>query len=202
MIRQKNGEIGKLTQEKEILEAENRRLLRQKKQFKWVIFLTLAIIGCGIGAFYLYKKLGDADIINKHQERTIQVLNGTIKQKNDTISNLQDSVAILTKENEKVNNEYNSFKYSLGAMQPFLVTKTSFNSTTGQLSFNYYGLKDTTVTIQVRALSGKFVYQNSSSVRIYKGNNSSSIYLSDRPQRGRRYSLELLVDGKIVGGNR
>jgi len=60
VVRQKDDEIGRLNEvinkkETEInkLKEEKSKINRQKKQFQYVVFLLVVVVGCGIGLFFL-----------------------------------------------------------------------------------------------------------------------------------------------------
>ena len=89
----------------------------------------------------------------------------------------------------------------LNEMHPFIVKGSSFDFDTGWLSFDYYGLRDTTITVQVKAF-GDYAYSNSSNIEIEKGYHSNSIYLNSGLNSSNWYSFELLVGNKIIGGDR
>jgi hypothetical protein len=139
---------------------------------------------------------------------TISIRNDTIESKNNQITDLRRDVHNLNvylnderERREQVEKDYESFKNSLNNMQPFIVKSTSFNFSSGWLSFDYYGLRDTTVTVQVKAF-GNYAYSNSASIDIEKGYHSNSIYLSSGLNSSDWYSFELLVGNRIIGGDR
>ena len=203
-----NKEKIDLTQKYQDLQKEHAKVLKQKKQFQLVVFLALAILGCGIGLFFLNDNLNMTKSELADANNTISIRNDTIESKNNQISglcrdvhNLNVSLNEEIERREQVENDYESFKNSLNNMQPFIVKSTSFNFSSGWLSFDYYGLRDTTVTVQVKAF-GNYAYSNSASIDIEKGYHSNSIYLSSGLNSSDWYSFELLVGNKIIGGDR
>lgn len=196
-----------LRKRNEELKEQNNKILRQKKQFQLVVFLALAILGCGIGLFFLNDNLNMTKSELADANNTISIRNDTLESKNNQISslcrdvhNLNVSLREEIERREEVENDYESFKNSLKNMQPFIVKSTSFNFSSGWLSFDYYGLRDTTVTVQVKAF-GNYAYSNSSSIDIEKGYHSNSIYLSSGLNSSDWYSFEMLVGNKIIGGD-
>lgn len=208
ILSQLNEENNNLRKRNEELKEQNTKILRQKKQFRNVVFLILAIIACGIGLLSLNNHL---DITKKEladANHTISIKNDTIKRRDYQIVHLHQDVHNLNQnlkqEREKyyqVKNKYESLKSLLNDIQPFIVERTSFNFNTGWFTFYYYGFRDTTVTIQVKAL-GDYTYRNSSRIDIEKGFHSNSIYLDRRLNSSNWYSFELLIGDKIVGGDR
>ena len=203
-----NKEKIDLTQKYQDLQKEHAKVLKQKKQCQLVVFLALAILGCGIGLFFLNDNLNMTKSELADANNTISIRNDTIESKNNQISglcrdvhNLNVSLNEEIERREQVENDYESFKNSLNNMQPFIVKSTSFNFSSGWLSFDYYGLRDTTVTVQVKAF-GNYAYSNSASIDIEKGYHSNSNYLSSGLNSSDWYSFELLIGNKIIGGDR
>lgn len=203
-----NKEKIDLTQKYQDLQKEHAKVLKQKKQFQLVVFLALAFLGCGIGLFFLNDNLNMTKSELADANNTISIRNDTIESKNNQITDLRRDVHNLNvylnderERREQVEKDYESFKNSLNNMQPFIVKSTSFNFSSGWLSFDYYGLRDTTVTVQVKAF-GNYAYSNSASIDIEKGYHSNSIYLSSGLNSSDWYSFELLVGNKIIGGDR
>lgn len=190
------------------LQAENKALDRKKKQFQLVVFLALAILGCGIGLFLLNDNLNVTKNELAEAKNTISIKDDSITSKNSQISSLLQDVHNLNvnlneekNKREQVESDFESLKSTLNEMQPFIVKRTSFSWSTGRLSFDYYGFRDATVKIQARAM-GSNSYYNSSDITIQKGHHSSSIYLSSSLNSSNWYSFELLVGNKIIGGDR
>lgn len=197
-----------LKKENSNLKEENRKIKQQKKQFLYVIILCIAVIGCGVGLFFLNDTLNTTQNELAAANNTISLRNDTIESKNNQISglrrdvhNLNVSLSEETERREQIENDYESFKNSLNNIQPFIVKNTSFDFSSGWLSFDYYGLRDTTLTIQVKAF-GNYAYSNSASIDIEKGYHSNSIYLNSGLNSSDWYSFELLIGNKIIGGDR
>lgn len=202
VLKRLNEENGILRKANNELQEKNKKILRQKKQYRYVQILMLLILGCGVGLFFLNDNLNNT-------KTNLEQANQTISKKNHTIANLNNKVnslkTSLTKEKgmrEKAENDFASFKSFLNDKQPFIVKSTSFDFYTGRLSFDYYGLRDETVTLQAKAFNGNEAYNNSISMDVKKGNNSFSIYLSDNLNSSTCHSFELLIGNKIIGGDR
>ena len=208
VLSQLNEENNNLRKRNEELKEQNTKIHRQKKQFQLVVFLALAILGCGIGLFFLSNNLNMTKSELADANNTISIMNDTIESKNNQISGLRRDVHNLNvslreeiERREEVENDYESFNNFLNNMQPFVVKSTSFNFSSGWLSFDYYGLRDTTIIVQVKAF-GNYAYSNSASLDIEKGYHSNSVYLSSGLNNSDWYSFELLVGNKIIGGDR
>lgn len=203
-----NKEKADLTQKYQDLQKEHAKVKRQKEQFQLVIILALVIMGCGIGLFFLNDNLNTTKNELAYANDTIRIKSDSIASKNNLISGLRRDVhnlkIFLKEEHElrlQIENDYESFMNFLNEMHPFIVKGSSFDFDTGWLSFNYYGLRDTTITVQVKAF-GDYAYSNSSNIEIEKGYHSNSIYLNSGLNSSNWYSFELLVGNKIIGGDR
>ena len=197
------NEENKVLKEKNLeLQEENRKVLHQKKQYRYVLVLMLMILGCGAGLFFLNDNLKNTKANLEQANQTISNRDNIIVSLNNKVSSLKSSLSSEKEMREKAENDFVSFKSLLNGIQPFIVKKTSFAFDTGWLSFDYYGLREETIDLQVKAFSGNESYSNSKSMDVKKGYNSFSIYLSDNLNRSTWYSFELLVDKKIVGGDR
>lgn len=208
--------LGRLSDENRLLKSQNaelqehnKKILNQKKQYRYVLVLVLILLGLGTGLFFLNDNLKNAkeDLSQAHQ--TISSKDQTINNKEKTIAEVKNTVkaleADLNREKEmrvKVENEFSAFKQKLADVQPFIVKETSFNFSTGWLSFDYVGFKDETITLNAKAISGSESISTSTSMSVEKGNNSFSVYISSSLNRSKWYSFELLAGNKIVGGGR
>lgn len=195
-----NKENSEITQKYIYLQKEHAKVLKQKKQFQLVVFLSLAILACGVGLLFLNDSLKSTQVELSEANQTIFNKNQKISELNDNIETLNENLREETECREQIENEFSSFKSSLNDIQPFIVKSTSFNFDTGWLSFDYYSFRDDTITIQVKAF-GENSYSNSSSIPIEEGYHSESIYLSRDLNKSEWYSFELLINNKIVGGD-
>ena len=191
-LKKKNGEF----------QEENKKVLRQKKQYRYVLILMILILFCGIGLFFLNDSLKNTKANLEQANQTISNKDNTIVILNNKIGSLKTSLTDEKEMREKAENDFASFKSFLNDRQPFIVKSTSFTFNTGWFSFDYYGLRDETVTLQVKAFNGDESYRNSTSMDVKKGYNSFSIYLSDNLNGSTWYSFELLIGNKIIGGDR
>lgn len=195
-------ECRKKSAEIEGLKEKNIQLRKQKKQYRYVVVLMLMILGCGAGLFFLNDNLKNAKANLEQANQTINNKEKNITSLNNNIISLRNSLDNEKERREKAENDFVSFKSLLNDRQPFIVKKTSFNFDTGWLSFDYYGLRDETMSLQVKAFDGDESYSNSTSMNVKKGHNKFSVYLSDELYRSNWYSFELLIGNKIIGGDR
>lgn len=183
------------------LQEANANLERKKKQYSFVILLAFIILGCGIGLLFLNDNLKNTQEELTEANQTIFNKNHKISELNEQIENLNESIRKEINYREQIENDFSTFKSSLNDMQPLIVKNTSFDFGTGWLSFDYYGLRDETITIEVKAF-GDYSYSNSSEIAIEKGYHSNSIYLNSGLNSSKWYSFELLFGNKIIGGDR
>lgn len=86
-----NAEKRQLSNEKETLEKEIVSLSKQKKQYRWVAFLSIAVIASLIGLYFLNDNLSG---IISDQSDTIKNLETTISDKDSHITSLRDTLSI------------------------------------------------------------------------------------------------------------
>ena len=129
VLSQLNDENNNLRKRNEELKEQNTKILRQKKQFKNVIFLFLAVIGCGVGLLFLNNNLNTTKSELADANNTISIRDDSIKSKDGQISRLKNDVqnlnVRLNKEREKreqTESEFSSFKSSLSSSIPILIT--------------------------------------------------------------------------------
>ena len=138
------------------------------------------------------------------------MLNDSLSSQNTQISKLHTENHKLEQSRQtelsrrvKAENNLEGLKGKIRVRQPFIVKGTSFNYNSGYLSFNYYGISKGNVTVNVRAFSDNGIcYTNSSSIYIYEGDNSASIFVNRNINKNKWYSFELLIGNIILGGSR
>lgn len=194
-ILQKQGDVDRLTK-------ENKALDKKKKQYRYVLLLSMALIGLGCGLL----------LLNNHLNTTkskLEIAHQTIDNKNDSIQNLKSNINHIqstlndeVKQRKEIETSFNNFKETIDRTQPLFITSTSFNFGTGYLSFEYYGFHDQEIRLGIRAYNGSQSYFNSSLVNIQEGFNTNSIYLAHGLNSSSWYSFELLIDEIIIGGGR
>lgn len=203
---EKKDLLDKLTQ----LQIEHAKTLRQKKQVKVVLILVVVLFCCAIGLFSLNDNLNIT-------RNALSIANDTIGMQKDSLISKNTQILNLNTENHKLErsrqaevsrrveaeNNLEGLKENIRERQPFIIKGTSFNYSTGYLSFSYYGITAGSVTVNVRAFSdyGE-CYTNSTNIYIDEGNNSASIFVNRKLNSGQWYSFELLMGNIILGGGR
>lgn len=206
------------------LEKEHAKTLKQKKQFKYVIIMFVILLGCGIGLFALNDNLNLTRNALSSANNTLNLTRDALSSANDTICMQNDSLSSKTvqiynlhTENHELErsrqaeelrrveaeNNLENFKSKIRNRQPFIVKRTSFNFSSGYLSFDYYGMTGGSVAVRVKAFNDNGeCYTNSSNIYIEEGDNSASIFVSRNLDSSKWYSFELLKDNIILGGDR
>lgn len=190
------------------LKKENAKLNKQKKQYRYVMLLSLLLVGCGLGILTLNNNLTTTKDELAQARQTISQQQDSITENNSLIAKLNKETQLLTNElqsevskREEIETEFTTLKNGIG--QPLFIFDNSFNFGSGNLQFSYYGLEETTIKLFVRAYRNNESYSNSAHVNIKKGTNSSSIFLSRGLDSNKYYSFEILVDDSIIiGGGR
>lgn len=71
------------------------KLERTKKQYRYVILLTLIIIGCFVGLYLFYNEVNDKETHILHLVNNVSELNTIINDKDSTIVGLRDTITDL-----------------------------------------------------------------------------------------------------------
>lgn len=129
IVNRLNREKTEITQKYWDLQKEYTKVLKQKKQFQLVVFLFLAILGCGIGLLSLNDNLNITKNELADANKTNGILNDSIKSKISQISylyseinNLNNKLTNEIDKREQLEIEYNSFKSYFSSDIPIFIT--------------------------------------------------------------------------------
>jgi len=208
-LKQLNAQNESLTKEVEKLKETNKQILRQKKQFKKVIFLFITVIACGIGIYFLSKNLNNTQDELNSANNTIQEKNSVISGKNTRILNLKDSVSNLEMELGQVRQEKADLSDRMLEMcthYPFIVTSCEVNSE--RFKFDYYCSEEKEITVTLKAINDKNseIVSNNHTLTFYKGGGTKSLDFSKKLNNQNYYSstqyyyVVLIYDGQIIAG--
>ena len=199
------------------VEAKNKKILRQKKQFKFVAVLLVVLLIGGIGSFSLYDNLNITRKDLSHAKNAIgrltdytKILQDSIGKQNILISDILTKnhgleQSLQAEEALRIEAESNleTLRDKITKRQPFIVKNTSFNFRTGYLSIYYYGMIEGWTTIKARACNDNGPsYTGTSTIYVVAGDNSASVYISNNLNRDKWYSFEVLMNNVILGGDR
>lgn len=205
VIAGKQKEIEKLSVDNAELNKRVVSLSRQKKQFKKVIFLTLTIIACGVGIFYLHNNLANTrgELSSAHntiveRNKTISKDKSTIKQKESIISELSTSLQNERAENNKLTQKISDFAHQY----PIVISKVEVNS--DEFSFDYDSQEAKELTFTLKAINERDgnIISNSHTLTYYAGGGHKSLRFSSKLNSLDYYHVILMYDGKIIAGKR
>ncbi len=193
-----------LTVQCEELRAYVDSLARQKKQYKRVIGLSIAVVVCAVGLFFLKHNLSTTQDALSVANADIARQSNDIRTLNDTINQLHSNLKATVSAKDKLQNEFSSFKNLCESTFPLIITnievancyrggeiETAFGSSIYSSStmfltprITYTGVKTgESVTLKVklytpRGLStssgGSSAYSFSESVYISNGSNTKT----------------------------
>lgn len=205
VLKNLNNEKDALLKENYKLKETNKKIQRQKKQFKNVVLLILIVVACAIGLYILFINLNDtqdkldsANNILTEKESVIAKKNSTISNLRDTVSNLEYEIVKLTKAKEKVENSlYLYAKYS-----PFTMTSCEINA--NQFKFDYFSPEERELTITLKAVNEKNseIVTNVHTLTFYKGKGTKSLDFYRTLDTSQYYYVFLMYDGHIIAGKR
>lgn len=193
-----NEENQNLKKENTKLQESNQKILRQKKQFKNVIFLILLVIACGVGIFLLYDNL-----INTQGQ--LDDANTTIQKKNTTIRSLNSSMDSLQNEFNKEYYKRISVEEDLSNIctsNPIIVTDCSVSSSS--FSFDFYANKDDEISVTLKAINERTsdIISNNHTISFAKGTGYKTLSFSHVLSESDYYNVVLVYDGRIIAGTR
>ncbi len=191
------------------LEHRYNELNRQKKQYRNVVILCVILVLCGVGLYFLKDSLDSTKLSLGVSQRQNAQKQKKITQLNDSLGGLRANVCDLTSSlaSEKYKCEETArklrfLKEFVSKQQPLIIKNTSFDFSTGRLSFDYYGLCNKEITLKVKAYSESSTCSNWTTLNIWEGEHSSSIYVNNSLVRSEWYSFELMLGDKIIGRGR
>lgn len=202
-LKQLNSQNESLTREVEKLKETNKQILRQKKQFKKVVFLFPTVIACGVGIYFLYENLNNTqDELNTANE-TIEEKNSIIVKRDERISNLTDYVSNLESTLQQVRKQNSELSDKLNSMcdsYPFIVTESEVNAE--RFKFKYYCDDEKEITVTLKAVNSKNseIVSNNHFLTFYKGGGQKSLDFNRRLDTSQYYYVILMYDGKIIAG--
>lgn len=93
------------------LRSENISLNKRKKQYRYVVLLTLIVVGCCVGLYLFYSEVNDKEAHISNLENKISKLKITIEKKKTAINVLKDTITDLKHNIELIT----SYSISTGA---------------------------------------------------------------------------------------
>ena len=200
-----NNENQKLKKENERLYALNKKINRQKKQFKNVVFLILVVFVCGVGLFFLHDTLTNTRGELSSARNTIEERNATISKNKSTIKQNESKISELNTslQNEKAENDKLNKKISdLTSQYPIAISEIEVNSE--EFSFDYDSQEEKELTFTLKAINERngYIISNSHTLTYYADGGHKSLRFSSKLNTSDYYYVILMYDGKIIAGKR
>ena len=128
-----------LYKENSQLRADYSKLQAQKKQYRNVILLVLAVLACGVGLFFLNGTLNDTknDLSNARSE--ISELNSKVCSLSEELENTKNSLRITREERDEAQQKMNDLKDKVGSSIPIIITDIQIANTSsgGDIETDY-----------------------------------------------------------------
>lgn len=205
ILKKLNADKNALIEENEELKEQNKRIQRQKKQFKNVVFLVFIVLACGVGIYFLNENLNDTQDRLDTAYNTISEKESIILEKKSTIATLKDSLGSLESSlNREVEakEKFESSLQSICSYSPFAVTGCEVNA--DQFKFDYYCPEEKEVSVTLKAVNEKNfeIVTSTCTLTFYEGTGSISLDFYRRLDPSQYYYVVLMYDGHIVAGRR
>lgn len=185
------------------LDEEHKKTIKQKKQYRFVAILFILVLGCLIGLVSLNSNLNNTISALNNAKSTISDQNNTLSNKSNQISTLENENFTLQNKFQQTKNNFDSLQAIVSERQPFIIKSTSFDFNTGYLSYRYYGFKNESLKIQIRAYNDNGTsFVTTTDVDVYVGENTNEIYLNDNLNKDDWYSFVILKENIVLGGDR
>lgn len=158
VLREKEKEVNSLREEIKQCKQENEEIMRQKKQYRFVAFLSLALIGLGFGLYILTNNLNSTRKVLDDANKQILVQNDSLKSKTGQISTLQTQVQILRSDLRSEKEKFSNLESEIASVAPFIITKVDIGSvfSSGDIDTDFGG---TLYQSRVKFLKPKMYYR-------------------------------------------
>ena len=162
-----NSEKEELTAQRNNLENEIESLKRQKKQYRWVISLSLLVAAALVAIVLFNQNVNNLNYTLNKKEATIDSLHTVISNKDNTISNQEEIISRKDRELKNTKSELASVQSSMNDLSqytPLIVSditmknggedfgETIYSRNTTYLypRLKVYGLVDRTITLYIK----------------------------------------------------
>lgn len=183
--------------ENEELKNENTRILKEKKQVKNIIILSLVVIGCIIGIYFLRENLtntrGELDTANN----AINYLSNTVNTKNDQITELQQKLEDTEAENTLLIVE----KASLMSKYPIIITDIEVQPRQLKIHFQWISDSETEIRVVIQQENGPENNMWSGTIS-NRNDDTLTLNLPDPLDTSKYYYILVFCDDRVIGGKR
>lgn len=162
-----NSEKKELTVQKDKLESEIESLKRQKKQYRWIIFLSLLVAVALIAILAFNQNINELNYALHKRDVSIDSLTAIVANKNKIISNKEEVITRKDRELRHTKSELTAVQSSMNDLSqhtPLIVSEIAMRSgdedygeTIYSLNTTYlyprlkvYGLRDEKITLYVK----------------------------------------------------
>lgn len=131
--------ISNLYKENDQLRADYSKLQSQKKQYRNVILLVLAVLACGVGLFFLNGSLNDTKNELSSARNEISELNNKVGNLSKELDNTKNSLRITREERDEAQQKMNDLKDKIGSSMPIIITDIQIANTnnSGDIETDY-----------------------------------------------------------------
>ena len=131
--------ISNLYKENSQLRADYSKLQSQKKQYRNVILLVLAVLACGVGLFFLNGSLNDTKNELSSARSEISELNSKVSNLSEELDNTKTSLRITREERDKAQQKMNDLKDKVESSMPIIITDIQIANTSsgGDIETDY-----------------------------------------------------------------
>ena len=131
--------ISNLYKENSQLRADYSKLQSQKKQYRNVILLVLAVLACGVGLFFLNGSLNDTKNELSSARSEISELNSKVSNLTEELGNTKTSLKITREERDDALQKMNDLKDKVGSSMPIIITDIQIANTSysGDIETDY-----------------------------------------------------------------
>lgn len=204
------SQLARLNKENRDLRKENDNLIenikkvqKQKKQFRGIIWLLIGLLLCGLGILILYKELNkittnltDAQLTINEQEIDLQHLNHKLNAKRDSLRLLRSDLNRERTARQNLSRELDQ----LMVYAPFVVRDCSIFDY--QLICDYYSseTQDILVTVEVMNLTTKKIWSDDHIIHLLAGDDQFTLELPTPLSHSYKYYVILKHNNKILLG--
>ena len=131
--------ISNLYKENSQLRADYSKLQSQKKQYRNVILLVLAVLACGVGLFFLNGSLNDTKNELSSARSEISELNSKVSNLTEELGNTKTSLKITREERDDALQKMNDLKDKVSSSMPIIITDIQIANTSysGDIETDY-----------------------------------------------------------------
>ena len=121
--------ISNLYKENSQLRADYGKLQSQKKQYRNVILLVLAVLGCCVGLFFMNGSLNSTKNELSRARTEISELKDKVEKTTDELNKTKNSLRITREERDEAQRKLSDLKDKVGSTMPIIITDVEIANT-------------------------------------------------------------------------